>query len=439
MRSERQSNHLDASSLPEGPLCASRCDVNGDTDARTRVLLLVSSLEEGGAERQVVELANNLDPADFQVFVCSLSDRVPLAQGLRQHVQLHVVRKQWRFDLSTVPRVARLMRRLGIQVVHAFLFDAEIAARLAARLAQVPVIVGSERNADYHRPWLHAQLLRWTGRWLDALIANSSAGRRFDIRTLSIPADRIHVIHNGVDTGRFRPEDSAAARQRIGLPAAQPVIGMVASFVPKKNHLMFLRMAQRVREQVRDALFVLVGGGLEAEGDGALLLRAGGRLHSTSARYTAEVTAELDALDLRKSCVFLGRRDDMVDVYNACNVTVLTSRHEGTPNVVLESMACAVPVVATDVADNAYVVRNGETGYLLDVDDVETMAERVSDLLNDVSRRRAMGQAAREWVTREFSTEALGEKTASVYRTLLAGKSAASAARAGVNDTVLTR
>jgi glycosyltransferase involved in cell wall biosynthesis len=439
MTSEPQSNGLHVSKpAGEAPGTSPR-EADAGAEPRVRLLLLVSSLEEGGAERQVVELANSLDPAEFQVFVCSLSERVPLASGLREHVPLHVIRKKWRFDFGVVLRVARLMRQLRIHVVHGYLFDAEIAGRLAARLAKVPVIVGSERNADYRRPWLHARLLRWTGRWLDALIANSSAGKRFDVRTLSIPVDRIHVIHNGVDTARFRPEDSASARQRLGLPASRPVVGMVASLVPKKNHLMFLRMAHRVRRQVPDVLFVLVGGGLEAEGGGSLLLRAGGRLHDKSVRYIDEVTAELDALGLREDCVFLGRRDDMLDVYNACDLTVLTSLHEGTPNVVLESMACGVPAVVTDVSDNAYVVREGETGYLLDVDAVDAMAERVSGLLRDEQRRRAMGRAAREWVTREFSTQALGEKTASVYRALLAGKSAMPAATVPSNDAVLTR
>lgn len=103
-----------------------------------RAMLLISSLEHGGAERQVVELANRLGDDGFRVLVCALEDCNPLADQLvRRAADFRVVAKRGRYDPSVVWRVARLMRRERIQVVHAFLFDAEMVARLAARLAGV--------------------------------------------------------------------------------------------------------------------------------------------------------------------------------------------------------------------------------------------------------------------------------------------------------------
>jgi glycosyltransferase involved in cell wall biosynthesis len=117
--------------------------------------------------------------------------------------------------------------------------------------------------------------------------------------------------------------------------------------------------------------------------------------------------------------VFLGHCEDVEHLYPACDVTVLSSLHEGTPNVLLESMACGVPVVATNVCDNEYIVRDGEVGYLVAVGDEAEMAHRMQTLLCDNLLRQEMGRMARAWVQKEFSNKRLAEKMESVYVELL--------------------
>jgi glycosyltransferase involved in cell wall biosynthesis len=106
-------------------------------------------------------------------------------------------------------------------------------------------------------------------------------------------------------------------------------------------------------------------------------------------------------------------------LYPACDVTALPSLFEGTPNVALESMACGVPVVATDVSDNAYIVRSGETGYLVRLGDSEGFANRLLALASDSALRSSMGAAGRSWVEQEFSCARLAAKTEAVYRDVL--------------------
>src|SRR5262245_47304943 len=110
-------------------------------------VMVISDLEFAGAQRQVVELANYIDSRQFDVHVCSLADYVPLAGALwDRDKRLHIIRKRGKFDLTVVWRLAHLLRQLQADIVHGFLFDAEIAARLAGRLARKPVVIGSERN-----------------------------------------------------------------------------------------------------------------------------------------------------------------------------------------------------------------------------------------------------------------------------------------------------
>lgn len=384
-------------------------------------MLLVSSLERGGAERQVLELARGLDPARFAPLICSLADAVPLAEGLPDRERrLVIVRKRWRFDATTIPRVARVMADARVRIVQSFLFDADMVARCAARLAGRPLVIGSERNSDYRRPRLQSLCLRLTRGWVDAMIANSHAGRRFTLRTLGMAEADVHVVPNGVDLERFRPGDTPAARAALGLPPGVPVVGMVASFKPQKNHLMFLEVARRVALRFPDALFVCAGEPLARPGGGEpRWLAAGTGLGRAVDDYRERVTRALDAHGLRERCRLLGRVDAVERVYNACDLTLLTSLHEGTPNVLLESMASGVPVVATDVADNAELVPEGRVGHIVPSGDAEAMATRVCELLGDEARRRAFGHAARDWALGQFSSAALAARTSAVYEELL--------------------
>ncbi len=385
-----------------------------------RVMLLTSSLEHGGAERQAVELARHLDRDRFDPFICSLSRNVPLADRLPDRSRdLVIVEKRWKFDATTVARVARLLSRERVSIVHAFLFDAEITGRLAARLARVPVMIGSERNSDHGRPRIHSVLLRATRGLCSAVIANSNAGKRFAIKDMGFASEKVHVVYNGVDIEVFRRRDAGEVRERYGVDAGAPVIGMVASFKPQKNHPMFLQMARRVRDRFPEARFLLVGGQLADSTGRVFSLKPGAGFHGDVGAYTLEVGGLMDELDLRRSCVLAGRTHEMSNVYSACDVVVLTSRHEGTPNVMLESMACGVPVVATDVADNAYVIPEGKVGYVVALDDADAMAARVCELLEDSARRAAMGRAARSWVEQEFTTKSLARNTEAVYSALL--------------------
>lgn len=392
-------------------------------DRRIRVMLVVSGLGHGGAERQVVQLANHLDRRRFDVTVCSLSQKNPLADGLDDPQSLVVVEKRWRFDYGTVARLADELRRRRIDVAHAFLFDADIAARIAGRKAKTPVVISSERNADYNRPRLHTMFFKLTNRRFDAMIANSHAGKRFNVRTLGIHPRRIFVVPNGVDVTRFKPEAARSLRTELNIPADAHVVGMVASFKPQKNHPMFARMAQRLLEQTPDVRFILAGGTLDAEGTSASsAMRSNARMHKASSKYFVDVRRLLEPLEARGRLIMLGNRSDMPRVYNACDLTVLTSHHEGTSNVLLESMACGVPAIATDVADNRRIIPDDRIGCVVPPGDDEAMALRVRELLADCARRREMSAACRAWVEQEFANEALARRTGDLYTHLLAGK-----------------
>jgi len=370
-----------------------------------RLCLLIGSLEFGGAERQVVEMARNFDRNSVVPVICTLSDKIPLVENDPETLKIvTTIRKHGRFDFTVVARLAAYLRRNRIDVVHAFLFDCEIAARLAAPLAGWPVVIASERNADYVRPRLHQWAQRITSPLFDVMVANSTAGARFNMRTLGLDKSRFRVVYNGVDTHRFQPDCDAGNRFRskFGFGPEVQVIGMVGSFKRQKDHGTFLRMAAKVLESQPQCRFIIAGDVVSDNPD--------------SEGYAAEIQALALDLKIADRCLFIGNQLDVVSFYNACDFTVLLSRREGTPNVALESMACGKPVIVTDISDNSLIIPNGKTGYVVPPGAWNEAASHSLDLLSNPELLRQMGQNAREHVCHEFTPSKAAKKLAGIYR-----------------------
>ena len=372
-------------------------------DRQICVVLVIDSLGYGGAERQVIELANNMDSDRFDVHVCTLLDYVPLGSKLRNSERrLHTIVKKNKFDLTVVPRLVRLLKSLNADIVHSYLFSPDIASRLAGRLAHTELIIGSERSANYLVGKRQKFAYRVTRACVDLVIANSRTGAQFNSKMFGHPACDYRVVHNGVDTERFRPQNRIAMQNELELPADKHIIGVFASLKPLKNHAMIFQAFKRVLDSFPDTQLLLVGG------------LSYGNMMGTAEHHT-RMENLIDELGIGQQCTFLGKRDDVELIYPACDITVLTSLREGTSNALLESMACGIPVVATNVCDNSYVVKEGETGFLVALGDIEGMADRIQVLLGNEALRQEMGRKARKWVQEEFSIQQLIRRTETVY------------------------
>jgi glycosyltransferase involved in cell wall biosynthesis len=380
------------------------------THKRIKVALVISNLSFGGAERQVLELANNIDSQVFDLHLFLLSNHAELAEHLENRdSRLHCIPKRHKFDISVISRLAAAFKAHGIQVVHGFLYDAEIASRLAAKLAGCPAIIGSERNTSNNNGALKRLIYRLTARLLDACVANSSAGATFNQSVTGLSKSHYHVIYNGVDTERFQPRAQTALRQELGLKPEHLVIGMFGSFKHQKNHPLLLQAAALICAKRSDLRFVFIGSTL-VEG------------YQTTASYSSEVTQLVHELKLENFCHFLGAKEDVERYYNLCDITVLPSLFEGTPNVALESMASGVPVIATDVSDNHFVIPDGVAGFIVPLGQPERLAQQIIKLVDDEALRVQLGQQAREWAIETFSLQKMAASFGSVYRQVLETK-----------------
>lgn len=237
---------------------------------------------------------------------------------------------------------------------------------------------------------------RW---WVDRIIPVANAVKRQLIRD-GIPEAKVETVYGSFDAHQFRPgADGRATRERWGVPADAPLVGMAASFRSlKKGQGDFLKAAAKVVAYHPNAHFVLAGDGRSAHAQRlANDLGLGDRVH------------------------FPGFVAEMPTAFAAMNVVICaSSRGEGLTGSVREALAMARPVVSTDVAGNRELVRDGETGLLTPVRDPTALAAAISSLLSDRKRAEALGRAGRELVLKLCTNEVRAANVERIYRELLA-------------------
>jgi L-malate glycosyltransferase len=378
---------------------------------KPNVLQLVGSFQQGGSERQAVQVTRLLrESGRYEVHLACLDPAGPLraeADALGLEIPSFPLTSFYdRNMLAQLRRFARHLRERRIDVVQSYDFYTNVFGMAGAALARVPVRVAARRETDGMRTRAQKTVERQAFRLAHVIAANSDAVGRELVRD-GVPARKVVTVYNGMDTRRVRPlndlnrEETLAA---LGLPVDGPrrFVTVVANMRhPVKDQATFLRAARRVRERVPDAAFVLAG-------EGALV------------EHYRAMAAELG---IGEHTFFTGRCARVPELLAVSDVCVLSSRGvEGFSNSIIEYMAAARAVVATDVGGAAEAIEEGETGYVVRPGDDEALAARVLELLDDPARARAMGERGLLRVREKFSCEAQLARVEALYARLLGGR-----------------
>jgi starch synthase (maltosyl-transferring) len=362
-----------------------------------RVLFVITDLDVGGAEKCCVQLATGLDRHRWAAEVCCLSDPGALGERLRvAGIPVHALRAAGVWDAPhAVLELTRIIRRVRPAIVHTFLFHANMTGRAAAWLAGVPRVVSSIRVAE-RRYRYHLILETLTCRMSHKVVCVSESVARFTQRRSHVPRSRLAVIPNGIE---IQPARSAMAvdRLNLGLPHGSIVGLFVGRLDPQKGVDVLVRALAVARNQVASLHMLLAGSGPERE-------------------YLARL---VDDLGLGSYVHFLGWRDDVSAVLRAADFFVLPSRWEGMPNAVLEAMAAGLPVIATRAEGSMELVRNGETGRLVEIDDEHALANALVELACDATLRDAWGKRGKSIACTEFSLATMIARYDELYESLL--------------------
>ncbi len=373
-------------------------EVCGEADRKANtdgVFLMTDSLETGGSERQFAALAGSLNKELFRVHLGCLQRRGPFLETLGDVTEFQLGGSLYGpTSLKARWKLVRYLKAHKIRIAHSFDFYTNLALIPAARLARIPVVIGSQRQLGDLLTRRQERAQAMVLGWCDMVVCNSQAAAD-RLMALGLRKNQLTVIGNGLPVAAFAETPPALPRSREVLR-----VGMIARMNTRsKNHQLFLRAAARLHGKFPSAPFVLVGDGPLRE----------------------ELEKEAKVLGLGDSVLFLGDRRDIPAVLASLDVTVLPSASESLSNVILESMAAGVPVVANRVGGNCELVTE-DRGVLVPANDEQALASGIESLLRDAPLRKTLGRNANQFARENFTLEKMRQRHETLYHELLEKK-----------------
>ncbi len=372
---------------------------------KIKILFLITDFKLGGAQSVMTNLVKNINQEEFIPFVaCLFGGNTTIAKELRAKgiiVKDLGMTHFWRVD--ALWRLYRLIKQQKVQILHASLFHASIAARIIGKMARVPIII-SWRHNIFHGSYGREVISKLTSFLDDAVTAVSLEAKNAEIKSSRLNKDKIQVIYNGVSTEKFclnEYRNFKKLKHEIGIKDYELNIGYIGRINPVKSIDTLLEAFMILsKSENKDMSLLIVGEG-----------ETRNKLKNLSI-----------SLGIMQEVYFLGSRNDVPQILSTLDIFVLPSKSEGMPMVILEAMAAGLPVVATNVGGTPEVVIDGETGFLVPPGDPQALADVIKKLMDDPELRRKFGKAGRERVEKHFTIEETVRKTEELYLRLLKEK-----------------
>ena len=365
----------------------------------TRICYVIASLSVGGTERQLTELIHGLALDHDQIVVCTRGGGVLAGDVRRAGVDVHILDTKTAWDPSLFWKLRKLFQKHRPDIVHSFMSGFDLTANLAARNARVPVVVSSRRELAMWMKRRHRLMQNWANRCVDCIVANSRAVVQYVVENEKVDPSLFRVIPNGIRAGAFVSHtDRHDLLLRHRIPFHHRIIGIVANFSPVKDHALFVQTAELLIKRRADVHFLMVGSG----------------------PLVGAIEGLIDERGMGSSFTRVAAFAEMPDLYALMDVSVLCSKAEGCPNVIMESMAAGRPVVAADVGGVAELVRDGDTGRLIRSRSAGDFADAIEWVLDHPDESRAMAERAGQFVRTELTGERMIESYRRLYAELLA-------------------
>jgi glycosyltransferase involved in cell wall biosynthesis len=371
-----------------------------------RIMFLISCLGIGGAEKQLVYLASTLKMRgwDPQIVIAWNSDLSAEYAGTLQNAGVPLVCLNIRertLDFRVIPRLVKVLSTSRPHILHSFLFQANMLARISRLLVPVPVQISSVRNI-FEGKRVRELAYRLTDSLADITTQNSEAGAERYIQIKAVSQQKMAVVLNGIDTDAYRPDATARNQLRSLLDLEGKFVWITVGRLEKaKNHTLLLRSFTTVLQNFSNSLLLIVGDG--------------------SAR--AQIEATVLANHLESHVTLLGARRDVAQLLNAADAFVLASSWEGTPNVLLEAASVQLVCVATDVGGCDGIIVDNESGFLVPSNDETALARKMCHVMAlKATRRVQIGERARAHVEAHFGLTRSIDEWETLYRRILASK-----------------
>lgn len=374
-----------------------------------RIVFIITGLSTGGAEMMLLKVLERLDRQRFAPHVISLTTLGELAPRIAAlGIQVDAVGlKPGLPSPSGFFRLVRLLKRLNPDVVHTWMYHADLLGGVAARLAGVSSIGWCIRNSNLDKNKTKFSTRAVVGlcasisKWVPSRILSCSEKARQVHVACGYAAAKMVVVPNGFELSQFKPDLDARFRVRaeLGITDQTPLVGLIGRFDPQKNHAGFFEAAGILHRHMPQVHFVLAGQGVDV----------------SNAALMQTITQEGVLANIH----LLGLRNDMPALMATLDVLASSSYGEAFPNVLGEAMACGVPCAVTDVGDSAYIV--GDTGRVVASGDMHGLAAALEELLAlPLPEKAALSERARARVAEHFEIGAIVRRYEDFYESLLA-------------------
>ena len=382
---------------------------------RVRLAFLLGRLLRGGAELQMVALAQRLVARGFSIdFVAragpgDLDERAHAAGAV-----IHPIGSPssadssilvWRYrQLGTYARWIRTARRQQYDIVDAWLHPDDVVAAMTRRLAGTPVVMSARLGRSARRRiGPSTRLFEWiVHRQIDVVVANAEITAADAIHNQRVPAERVRIIRGGVElVDASGPEDRRTQRAILGAGDEHILIGCVGNFRTMKRQDLLIDAFARLVVDHPNLRLALIG-------DGEL---------------RPQIERQILGLGLAGHVRLHGTATDLPPIYSALDLFVQASNSEGLPNVLLEAASSTLAIVATDAGGSREVIHDGETGLLVPIDDIDALASAIRIAVEDAMLRRRLAAAARTLIEREYGMDRFAREYEDLYREQLETKS----------------
>tara|TARA_B100001123_G_scaffold219596_1_gene247804 strand:+ start:3210 stop:4382 length:1173 start_codon:yes stop_codon:yes gene_type:complete len=366
---------------------------------KIKVLHLITSLEVGGAQRGLLLGLPKFNSERYEHIICSMMSRVQMKHQFQEAgIEVTSLGLEKKTDIAVVLRLRSLIRELRPDILHTYLLHSNVIGRIVGRLLGVPIIISSERTIGQANS-LGRFATKLTNPLTDVVEVNSHTGSKFINKELGVPLDKIEVVLSGLEVKDYSLSTKRfAIRSSLGITDRQHLVLYVGRLRRVKGLDQGLCSFALALNDHPAAHLAIAGEGEQLKSLEALVTK----------------------LNISDNVTFLGIRDDLPDIFSACDSLLMPSRNEGLPRVAIEAMAAGKPVIATDVGGTSEVVNHGETGILVDPGDIEKMGLLLSKLIGNVALQNRLGRAGQKRVIQHYSIENYVSRLDSLYCKLFA-------------------
>jgi len=369
---------------------------------KIKIGYVVASLNYGGVENYVVELANGIKTSYFEPIVFTLKKDGPLRKKLKSNTKVYELKKREGNDLIIPIILGKIFRREKINVVHSNNWSTYFEAIIAKFLGGRPKLLHTQHGIEMseigsesiHKRMFRNQVRGLLSHFTEKLVVVSNATKNFVCDEWGVKQNKVNLIYNGVDLDKFKTEENnQKIKTEFGIKVGDVTIGSVGRLAKIKNYEMLIDSFSVLIRKFKNLQLIFVGDGDQKN----------------------KLKKRVKKNQLDRYVKFLGQRKDVHKILNLIDIFVLPSFSEGLSIAVLEAMASSIPVILTNVGGNSEIIQKNRCGIIIESDEKRQLIDALNDLIINKSKRNKIGREGKKRVQKMFNQDDMIKKYEKLY------------------------